>query len=63
MADLKGLPKPRRDLVPGTQCKGYLPIPIGVETSILTKKYRFLELFIPGIIAMAVMTAWSEEAT
>jgi len=27
------------------------------ETSILTKKYRFIEFFIPGIIAMAVMTA------
>jgi ABC-2 type transport system permease protein len=26
------------------------------ETSILTKKYRFIEFFIPGIIAMAVMT-------
>ena len=27
------------------------------EKSILTKKYRFIEFFIPGIIAMAVMTA------
>jgi ABC-2 type transport system permease protein len=27
------------------------------ETSILRKKYRFIEFFIPGIIAMAVMTA------
>ena len=27
------------------------------ETSILTRKYRFVEFFIPGIIAMAVMTA------
>ena len=27
------------------------------ETSILAKKYRFIEFFIPGIIAMAVMTA------
>jgi len=27
------------------------------ETSILTQKYRFIEFFIPGIIAMAVMTA------
>jgi ABC-2 type transport system permease protein len=26
------------------------------ETSALTKKYRFIELFIPGIIAMSVMT-------
>ncbi|MFA4904725.1 MAG: ABC transporter permease [Desulfobaccales bacterium] len=27
------------------------------ETSILNKKYRFIEFFIPGVIAMAVMTA------
>jgi ABC-2 type transport system permease protein len=27
------------------------------ETSILKKKYRFIEFFVPGIIAMAVMTA------
>jgi len=27
------------------------------ETSILTKKYRFIDFFVPGIIAMAVMTA------
>jgi ABC-2 type transport system permease protein len=27
------------------------------EKSILTRKYRFIEFFIPGIIAMAVMTA------
>ena len=27
------------------------------ETSILAKKYRFIEFFVPGIIAMAVMTA------
>jgi len=27
------------------------------ETSILSKKYRFIEFFVPGIIAMAVMTA------
>ncbi len=27
------------------------------ETSLLTQKYRFVEFFIPGIIAMAVMTA------
>ena len=33
MTDLKGLPKPRRDLFPGTKCQGYIPIPIGVETS------------------------------
>ncbi len=28
-----------------------------VKTSILAKKYRFIEFFIPGIIAMAVMTS------
>ena len=28
-----------------------------VEQSILTKKYRFIEFFVPGIIAMAVMTS------
>jgi len=33
MTDLKGLPKPRRDLSPRTKSKGYIPIPIGVETS------------------------------
>ena len=33
MTDLKGLPKPRRDLLPGTKYQGYTPIPIGVETS------------------------------
>ena len=27
------------------------------QTSILTQKYRFIEFFIPGVIAMAVMTA------
>jgi ABC-2 type transport system permease protein len=27
------------------------------ETSILTRQYRFIEFFIPGVIAMAVMTA------
>lgn len=27
------------------------------ETSILKKKYRFIEFFVPGVIAMAVMTA------
>ncbi|MGD0282283.1 MAG: radical SAM protein [Dissulfurispiraceae bacterium] len=31
--DLKGLPKPRRDLFPGTNGKGHIPIPVGVETS------------------------------
>ena len=33
MTDLNGLPKPRRDLFPETNGKGYIPIPIGVETS------------------------------
>jgi radical SAM superfamily enzyme YgiQ (UPF0313 family) len=33
MTDLKGLPKPRRDLLSGTKYQGYTPIPIGVETS------------------------------
>ena len=33
MTDLNGLPKPRRDLFPGTKCNGNAPIPIGVETS------------------------------
>ena len=33
MTDLEGLPKPRRDLFPGSQGKGYIPVPIGVETS------------------------------
>jgi radical SAM superfamily enzyme YgiQ (UPF0313 family) len=33
MTDLQGLPKPRRDLFPGTKGKGYIPVPIGVETS------------------------------
>ena len=33
MTDLKGLPKPRRDLFPGTNGKGRIPVPVGVETS------------------------------
>ena len=33
MTDLKGLPKPRRDLLPGTKYQGYTRIPIGIETS------------------------------
>ena len=33
MTDLNGLPKPRRDLFPGTKANGYTPIPVGVETS------------------------------
>jgi len=33
MTDLTGLPKPRRDLFPETKDKGYIPAPVGVETS------------------------------
>ena len=33
MTDLKGLPKPRRDLLSGSKYQGYTRIPIGVETS------------------------------
>lgn len=33
MTDLNGLLKPRRDLFPVSNSKGYIPIPIGVETS------------------------------
>jgi radical SAM superfamily enzyme YgiQ (UPF0313 family) len=33
MTDLIGLPKPRRDLFPGSTSYGDIPIPIGVETS------------------------------
>jgi radical SAM superfamily enzyme YgiQ (UPF0313 family) len=33
MTDLKGLPKPRRDLLSGNAHKSYIPVPIGVETS------------------------------
>ena len=36
---------------------GKAPFVRTAEISILTKKYRFIEFFIPGIIAMAVMTA------
>jgi len=35
---------------------GKPPFIKSVERSILTKKYRFIEFFVPGIIAMAVMT-------
>jgi len=35
---------------------GIPPFIKSVQKSILTKKYRFIEFFIPGIIAMAVMT-------
>ncbi len=33
MTDIMGLPKPRRDLFPGTIGKGHIPVPVGVETS------------------------------
>jgi len=36
---------------------GKAPFIRTAETSILNRKYRFIEFFIPGIIAMAVMTA------
>ncbi len=35
---------------------GQPPFIRSVEKSILTKKYRFIEFFVPGIIAMSVMT-------
>jgi ABC-2 type transport system permease protein len=36
---------------------GQSPFIRATETSMLTKKYRFLEFFVPGIIAMSVMTS------
>ena len=36
---------------------GSLPFIRSAETSIHTKKYRFIEFFVPGIIAMSVMTS------
>lgn len=38
------------------EISGLPPFVRSVEQSILTRKYRFIEFFIPGIIAMAVMT-------
>jgi ABC-2 type transport system permease protein len=38
------------------EMSGMPPFIRSVEKSIFTKKYRFIEFFIPGIIAMAVMT-------
>ncbi len=38
------------------EMSGIPPFIRSVEKSILTKKYRFIDFFIPGIIAMAVMT-------
>ena len=39
------------------ELSGKQPYLKSAETSILAKKYRFIEFFVPGIIAMAVMTA------
>ncbi|HME43872.1 MAG TPA: ABC transporter permease [Syntrophorhabdales bacterium] len=39
------------------EVSGQPPFINTAESSILTKKYRFIDFFIPGIIAMAVMTA------
>ena len=39
------------------EMSGKPPFIKSAETSILTKKYRFIEFFVPGIIAMAVMTS------
>ena len=39
------------------ELSGSLPFIRSTETSILTKKYRFIEFFVPGIIAMSVMTS------
>jgi ABC-2 type transport system permease protein len=36
---------------------GQPPFIRAMETSMLTKKYRFIEFFVPGIIAMSVMTS------
>jgi len=36
---------------------GKPPFIRSAETSILTKKYRFIEFFVPGIIAMSIMTS------
>ncbi len=38
------------------EMSGVPPFIRSVETSILSKKYKFIEFFIPGIISMAVMT-------
>jgi len=36
---------------------GQSPFIRAAETSMLTKKYRFIEFFVPGVIAMSVMTS------
>jgi ABC-2 type transport system permease protein len=38
------------------EISGMLPFIQSVEQSVLTRKYQFMEFFIPGIIAMTVMT-------
>lgn len=38
------------------ELSGKPPFIRSVQTSILTKKYRFIEFFVPGIIGMSVMT-------
>lgn len=39
------------------ELSGRPPLIVSEETSILNHQYRFIEFFVPGIIAMAVMTA------
>jgi ABC-2 type transport system permease protein len=39
------------------EMSGKPPLIVSESVSILKKKYRFIEFFVPGIIAMAVMTA------
>jgi ABC-2 type transport system permease protein len=39
------------------QLSGTLPFFRAAEASILTRKYRFIEFFVPGILAMSVMTS------
>ncbi len=39
------------------EMSGKPPLIVSEQISILKKKYRFIEFFVPGIIAMAVMTA------
>jgi ABC-2 type transport system permease protein len=41
------------------EVSGQPPFITTAQTSILAKKFRFIEFFIPGVIAMAVMTASS----
>jgi ABC-2 type transport system permease protein len=39
------------------ETSGMPPFIVTADVSMITKKYRFIEFFIPGVIAMAVMTA------